>query len=43
MEVGDLMLTVMNGGEIDEALAAEGFGTYVTKENAALYLESLQD
>jgi hypothetical protein len=43
MEVGDLMLTVMNGGEIDEALAAEGFGTYVTRENAALYLESLQD
>jgi hypothetical protein len=36
------MLAVMNGGEIDEALAAEGFGTYVTKDNVDSYLGSLQ-
>jgi hypothetical protein len=41
-EVGDLMLAVMNGGEIDAALAAEGFGTYVTKDNVDSYLGSLQ-
>ncbi len=42
MEVGDLMLQVMQGEAIDESLRAEGFGQYVTKENVTDYLETLR-
>ena len=42
MEVGDKMLAVMQGEEIDAALAAEGFGQYVTKENVEVYISTLQ-
>lgn len=42
MEVGDKMLAVMQGDEIDADLAAEGFGQYVTKENVEVYISTLQ-
>ncbi|MCM1385934.1 MAG: hypothetical protein NC231_01290 [Bacillus sp. (in: Bacteria)] len=41
METGDLMLAVMNGGKVDEALLTEGFGQYVTKKNVDEYLTIL--
>jgi hypothetical protein len=41
-EVGDLMLAVMNGETIDDTLAAEGFGTYVTKDNVDSYIERMK-
>ncbi|MCM1251761.1 MAG: hypothetical protein NC321_02995 [Clostridium sp.] len=41
METGDLMLAVMNDGEVDETLLAESFGQYVTKENVDEYLTIL--
>lgn len=41
MDVGDLMLAVMNGAEVDAALQEEGFGQYVTKENVDAYLAEL--
>ena len=42
MEVGDKMLAVMQGDEIDADLVAEGFGQYVTKENVEVYISTLQ-
>lgn len=42
MEIGDLMLAVMQGEEIDAVLKAEGFGQYVTEENVESYIASLQ-
>lgn len=42
MEVGDKMLAVMQGEEIDAELMKEGFGQYVTSENIDQYISSLE-
>lgn len=42
MEVGDLMLSVMQSMDIDPALQEEGFGQYVEKETVDAYIKGME-
>lgn len=40
-ETGDLMLHCLTGGSVNEALASQGFGAYITQDNAGQWISIL--